>query len=87
MPTGPLYSDNREDHSDNFQYDPSDSDSSEDHSQNSEQHNDKMSSELSNSDSSEPPDYEVQQILPSTILLDFDPDCCRRSLVDVKQNN
>lgn len=41
MPTGPSYSDNREDHSDNFQYDPSDSDSSEDHSQNSEQHNDK----------------------------------------------
>ena len=64
MPTGPSYSDNREDHSDNFQYDPSDSDSSGDHSQSSEQHNDNMSFELSSSDSSEPPDYEVQQILP-----------------------
>ena len=83
--TGPSYSDNREDHGDNFQYDLSDSDSSEDHSQNSEQHNDEMSSKLSSSGSSEPPDYEVQQILPSTI--DLDPDCCRRSLVDMEENN
>ena len=46
-----------------------------------------MSSELSSSDSSEPPDYEVQQILLSTIYIYLDPDCCRPSLVDMEQNN
>ena len=82
----PSGNDERKDHNEMVSSsNSSDSDSSQDHSENCEQCDKDVSLDSSSFDSSNAAESEADQNLSS--MINLDPDCCRRSLVDLEQTN
>ena len=84
--SGPSDNDNIKDHSDMVSSSTStDSDSTQDHSENCEQSDKDVSLDSSSCDSGNTEESEADQ--NSLSLINLDPDCCRRSLVDLEQTD